>query len=351
MGLNPKLWQGKKVLVTGHTGFKGSWLTLLLKHLGADIVGVSLPPQGARSLYIEGCVGEALHLEYFQDIRDEAAICKIITDSNVDYVFHLAAQAYVRRSIRNPHESIMTNIVGTSNVLMASLASNSILGLTIVTTDKVYENLGTNVPFKESDKLGGQDVYSASKAAVEVIVSAIASTNNPSKIPITTVRAGNVIGGGDWGEERLIPDLVRTFYSNQPLQIRNPLATRPWQYVLDCLYGYLLVAQTHLEKQANILSAVNFGPEISMSVLDLVLQFEKSIGKEVLKEIVGSTMYESPYLTLDSSLAQDCLGWKPSLTPNEAIELTADWYSRYLKGDNPKDLMDAEILKYKVGKW
>jgi CDP-glucose 4,6-dehydratase len=351
VGLNPELWRGKRVLVTGHTGFKGSWLSLLLKDLGAEVVGISLPPGGPQSLYVDARVTEAVRTEYFQDIRDEIGVRRAILDSNIDYVFHLAAQAYVRRSIRNPLESITTNVCGTANVLVSSLESETVRGATIVTTDKVYENLGANLPFKESDKLGGKDPYSASKAAAELVVAAIRSSKNPLNIPVTTVRAGNVIGGGDWGEERLVPDLVRAVKSNSLISIRNPNSTRPWQYVLDCLFGYLLVAQSHLEMKPNVPKSVNFGPEESLSVMELVALFERAFKKKVKHELVESLIPENISLSLDSSLAHRYFGWQPALSPNQAVKQTADWYSKFADNTDALALMSAEILKYKDGKW
>lgn len=270
MGLNPKLWNGKRVLVTGHTGFKGSWLTLILKELGAEVIGLALPPEGPRSLYVDAGISHELLSETTQDIRDEFAVRRAIEGMDPDYVFHLAAQAYVGKSLRDPIESIATNVIGTANVLKPALASKTVLGVTIITTDKVYENLGAKEPFRETDKLGGLDPYSASKAASEIIVASMSATCNALKIPVTTVRAGNVIGGGDWGEERLVPDLVRALNGNSKLIIRNPNATRPWQFVLDCLYGYLLVAQSHMEERGDVPNSVNFGPDESLSVTELV---------------------------------------------------------------------------------
>lgn len=351
MGLNPKLWSGKRVLVTGHTGFKGAWLTLLLKDLGAEVIGISLSPEGSQSLYVDARIEEDITSGIIQDIRDEIAVERVIRESNVDYVFHLAAQAYIRKSVRNPLESISTNVLGTANVLIPALASMSVSGITIVTTDKVYENLGGNLPFKESDKLGGQDPYSASKAAAELVVSSIRFSNNPRNIPVTTVRAGNVIGGGDWGEERLVPDLVRAFRLNLPLLIRNEGATRPWQYVLDCLFGYLLVAQAHMEKKENVPNNINFGPEESLSVIELVNLFESAFEKKIVKEIVKSPIIESSWLSLDSSLAHQYFGWKTSLSPEQSVMQTAEWYLKFSSGEDARSLMLAEISKYKVGKW
>ena len=351
MGLNPKLWNGKRVLVTGHTGFKGSWLTLILKELGAEVIGLALPPEGPRSLYVDAGISHELLSETIQDIRDEFAVRRAIERMDPDYVFHLAAQAYVRRSLRDPLESIATNVIGTANVLKPALASKAVLGVTIITTDKVYENLGAKEPFRETDKLGGLDPYSASKAASEIIVASMSATCNALKIPVTTVRAGNVIGGGDWGEERLVPDLVRALNGNSNLIIRNPNATRPWQFVLDCLYGYLLVAQSHMEEKSDVPNSVNFGPDESLSVTELVRLFEAAFGRKIELGESKSTFPESEWLRLDSSLARAYFGWESSFSAAQAVSQTAKWYSKFESGVDAKELMRAEILKYKVGKW
>ena len=351
MALNPRLWDGKRVLVTGHTGFKGSWLSLLLKDLGASVIGISLPPHSQASLYLEAGIGDELNSEFFQDIRDEKQVERIISESGIDYVFHLAAQAFVRRSLRNPLESITTNVSGTANILKSSLTSKVVSGLTIVTTDKVYENLGSNLPFKESDKLGGQDPYSASKAAAEIIVASMSASNNPMRKPVTTVRAGNVIGGGDWGEERLIPDLIRSINSNSNLLIRNPNSTRPWQHVLDCLHGYLQVAESHLEHKANIPSSVNFGPDESLSVTELISLFEEAFEIKIPYKIVESLMPESTSLKLDSSVAKEYFGWRTTLSSVQAVKQTANWYSKFRRGVDANELMHSELSAYKVGKW
>lgn len=351
MGLNPKLWNGKRILVTGHTGFKGSWLTLFLKELGAEVIGVALPPLESRSLYFDAGIGGDLFSETFQDIRDEIGINRVFQGIHFDYVFHLAAQAYVRRSLRDPLESIATNVMGTANVLKRSLASETVMGVTVITTDKVYENLGAKKPFKENDKLGGRDPYSASKAAAEIIVASLSSTCNPRQIPVTTVRAGNLIGGGDWGEERLVPDIVRAINTNSKLVIRNPNATRPWQYVLDCIYGYLLVAQSHMEERSDTPNSVNFGPDESLSVVNLINLFEVAFRKKIEFDVSESHLPESEWLALDSELARNYYGWESSLSAAQAIKQTADWYSRFESGAEAKQLMISEILKYKVGKW
>jgi len=351
LGLDSALWWGKRVLVTGHTGFKGSWLTLLLKNLGADVVGLSLPPESPQSLFVDARISDQVSANFFEDIRDELQVSNAIRILRPDYVFHLAAQAYVRRSVRKPIESITTNITGTANVLLSSLACESVIGVTIATTDKVYENLGINKPFEETDKLGGVDPYSASKAASEIIVNSINIANNPSKKRITTVRAGNVIGGGDWGEDRLVPDLVRALFSNNLISIRNPNATRPWQHVLDCLYGYLLLAQSHLEGKEGIPTAINFGPSTSLTVKELVSLFEKAFKKKANCEYLKSSIPESEQLELNSKLAKSTLGWQQSIPQTDAVIQTAEWYSKFATGRDAQELMLEEIANFRGGKW
>jgi CDP-glucose 4,6-dehydratase len=344
--LNPEIWRNKRILVTGHTGFKGSWLVFWLRELGAEVIGLSLPaPQSRQSLYIDAEIGNLVSFEYFLDIRDEIGVEKAIQESRPDYVFHLAAQAFVPRSLKYPSESITTNIVGTTNILLASLSLDSVQGVTIATTDKVYQNIGNHEPFKETDMLGSKDPYSASKAATELVVASLATTCNPHKIPVTTVRAGNVIGGGDWGEDRLVPDLVTALKSGQTLVVRNPNATRPWQYILDCLKGYLLIAQSHLEDD-NTPTSINFGPTNSLAVTKLISIFEVAFGKKVKYEVGETNLYEANQLELNSQLALEYLGWQTSFSLVDAISETASWYSKFLGGANALELMSKDMSKY-----
>ena len=349
MDINVELWRNKRILVTGHTGFKGSWLVFWLRELGAEVIGLSLPaPESRRSLYIDAEIQNLVSSEYFLDIRDEIGVEKAIQESKPDYVFHLAAQAFVPRSLKYPSESTTTNIVGTANVLLASLSLDSIQGITIATTDKVYQNIGNQEPFKETDRLGSKDPYSASKAAAELVVASLAATCNPHKIPVTTVRAGNVIGGGDWGEDRLVPDLVTALNSGQTLVVRNPNATRPWQHVLDCLKGYLLIAQSHLENINNTPTSINFGPTNSLAVTKLISIFEVAFGKKVKYEVGEINLNEANQLKLNSQLAFEYLGWYASFSPVDAIIQTATWYSKFLAGANALELMSEEISKFIV---
>jgi CDP-glucose 4,6-dehydratase len=285
------------------------------------------------------------------DILDKVALQSCFERIRPEFVFHLAAQSIYQVGALYPYETFQSNMTGTLNVVSSSLTTTSVNSLVVATTDKVYENTESSIAFNELSVIGGVDPYSASKAASELVVSSIRFSNNPRNIPVTTVRAGNVIGGGDWGEERLVPDLVRALRLNLPLLIRNDGATRPWQYVLDCLFGYLLVAQSHLEKKEGVPNKVNFGPEESLSVIELINLFESAFGKKIVKEIIKSPIIESALLSLDSSLAHQYFGWKTSLSPEQSVMQTAEWYLKFSSGEDAKSLMLAEISKYKVGKW
>ena len=271
MGIIQNLWDGKRVIVTGHTGFKGSWLTLILHKLGAQICGISLPAIQPRSLYVDASIFELLTQEFIQDIRDLEKLAVIINQIKPDYIFHLAGQAIVSESVLDPIGTISTNVIGTRNLLFEALKHANLLGITVATTDKVYENEENGKSFKENDKLGGAEPYSASKAATELLTRALATSNNPHQIPVTTVRAGNVIGGGDWALDRLVPDIVRAVEFKQILEIRNKNSTRPFQHVLDCLCGYLLVAQAHISPtNKKTYDSYNFGSDKCMAVSEII---------------------------------------------------------------------------------
>ena len=325
-------WKDKKVLITGHTGFKGAWLSLILQNLGAKVHGLSLAPTNSRALYLEAQIGNLIAEDFFGDIRNDADVSEVFSKVEFDYVFHLAAQSLVLKSYLNPMETISTNVIGTANVLTRALQSKSVRGISVITTDEVYENRDWAWPYREIDRLGGKDVYSASKSAAELLVRPLVNIFNEFEIPVTTLRAGNVIGGGDWAENRLIPDIVRASIDNDSLQVRNPNATRPWQHVLDCLNGYLMLAELHLTDKGSNLNSVNFGPSDNLSVLELISIFAKSFSNMPQVRIAENIVPEHRFLQLDSSIARQKLNWNPRFTTKAAITETADWYMKYLSG-------------------
>lgn len=324
-------YRGRRVLLTGHTGFKGSWLALWLAELGANITGIALPPDTSPNHWslLELDVSERL-----MDIRDSHALMRAVKDTQPEIVFHLAAQPLVRRSYRDPLETWSTNVMGTANLLEACRQTASVRAIVVVTTDKCYENKERARGYSEADRLGGHDPYSASKAAAELVAASYRDaffheTHSPL---IATARAGNVIGGGDWSEDRLIPDLVRAIASGNPLEIRSPQATRPWQHVLESLSGYLLLGQKLLEGRKAFAEAWNFGPEPddNRSVADVLARL-KSHWPELEWRVTDRPQpHEAKLLYLDCAKACTQLGWQPIWPLDKALAATADWYRAYL---------------------
>ncbi len=328
-------YQGKRVLITGHTGFKGAWLAVWLKRLGAQVAGFALAPSGDRpSLFGAAAVAEGM-VSTLGDVRDLELLRQVMTDQQPEMVFHLAAQAFVRRSYRMPIETLSTNVMGTANLLEAARGTPSVRAIIDVTTDKVYEERPQLTSFREDDPLGGHDPYSASKACVEMIVSAYrrsfySEENGPQ---LATARAGNVLGGGDWGEDRLVPDFVCSLVEDRPVVLRRPHAVRPWQHVLEPLSGYLLLGQKLIEVGPPFAQAWNFGPpedshetveQLSVRLIDTWGQ-----GRTQVDESVDPHLHEARYLALDWTKAKDRLGWSPKLSLDETIRLTAQWYQAY----------------------
>lgn len=350
---------GERVLVTGHSGFKGSWLTRWLTQLGAVVVGVSQPPdQGADNLFDQARIGDHCSQSYWVDIRNYEELSSIFEQHRPRVVFHLAAQALVRRAYGDPLDTFSRNVMGTANVLEAARQTSSVNALVCVTTDKVYNNQEWHWPYRESDSLGGVDPYSASKSAAELVARAYMMTLRDTNrhYALATARGGNVIGGGDWSVDRIVPDIVRAIRAGDPLQLRHPSAVRPWQHVLELCYGYLVLA-TRLrhgwrERDAqpdSFIGAFNFGPEplSEMTVEALVRSLLRAWQKEDHPiELGQSGLHESRYLRLDSSKAKREIGWRPFLTFDETIELTANWYRRYLNGENAAALLDEQIYRY-----
>ncbi len=323
---------GRRVLITGHTGFKGSWLALWMQQLGAHVTGVALPPDTSPNHW------DLLDLDiddHRLDVRDNESLFRLVADSRPEIVFHLAAQPLVRRSYKDPLETWSTNVMGTVNLLDACRRVDSVRAAVVVTTDKVYENKEWSRGYREMDRLGGHDPYSASKAATEMAVSSFRKAFfNSSDAPLlASARAGNVIGGGDWSEDRLIPDVIRAYTGNTSIEIRSLRATRPWQHVLECLSGYLMLGQKLLEGRAEYADAWNFGPgpEGNRTVNDLLNILKEHWPQLAWHPAETPQSHESGLLYLDSEKARVGLGWQPVWILMEAVTMTVRWYQSYIE--------------------
>jgi CDP-glucose 4,6-dehydratase len=338
--------KGKKVFITGHTGFKGTWLIFLLKELGADVVGYSLPPS-LGSPYEKANANDLVYKSYFEDIRDFSKLSSAIDLESPDFVIHLAAQPLVIESLEHPRETFEINTMGTVNLLDACNKSKSIRRIVLATTDKVYENEGHGEPFTESSPLRGKDPYSASKVAAESAIYAWQnSVSLSTRDKIASARAGNVIGGGDLSINRLIPDLVRAFSSKNALIIRNQDSIRPWQHVIEPLIGYLLM----LTNEDSIAPALNFGPKHDGLRVKEVVQIASNEFKselEIVYEEPKQKSLESEVLNLDSSLALTSIGWKQVWTQEEAIKRSISWWISHLEEDMSYSyLIKRDIREY-----
>jgi CDP-glucose 4,6-dehydratase len=342
-------YKNLRVFITGHSGFKGGWLTLWLKSLGAKVLGYSLEPNTNPSFY------EVLNIEsqcqnVFGNILDREKLEQTMLEFQPDIVFHLAAQPLVRLSYSEPVNTYETNIIGTLNVLEAAKKCKSIKAFVNITTDKCYENKEINRGYKEDEPMGGYDMYSSSKGCVEIMSSSYRRSflTNGEPFAMATARAGNVIGGGDWALDRLIPDCVRFINEGKPIEIRNPIAVRPWQHVLEPLSGYLLLGQKLLEDGAKYAEGFNFGPkeESVLTVADVaqrvVNEYQK--GKVMIGE--KSDLHEAGLLMLNIEKAEKVLNWTPTLTANEAILATVEWYKRFYNGDNMQEFTFSQIEQY-----
>ena len=329
------IYQGRRVLVTGHTGFKGSWLVRWLDLLGASVTGISLDPSTTPNHW--DCLNLDIANDHRCDIRESERVASLIKSADPQIIFHLAAQPLVRRSYRDPLETWSTNVMGTANVLNACRELNSLKAMVMVTTDKVYENNEWPWGYRETDTLGGHDPYSASKGCCEILVSSYQRSffNEENSPLIATARAGNVIGGGDWSEDRLIPDLIRATISSSPLEIRSPMSTRPWQHVLECLGGYLSIGRELLSGKSEFASAWNFGPDVcdNRTVTEILEKMQGFWPK--LKWRVSDTPqpHEASLLSLDCSKSKHYLKWSPVWELDEAIRMTADWYRNMTEND------------------
>lgn len=340
-------YRNRRVLVTGHTGFKGSWLTLWLTKLGAQVSGFSLDPDSTPSHWDLIKLGTDDHRG---DIRRLEELAQYITEVQPEIIFHLAAQPLVRRSYQYPLETWSTNVLGTANLLEACRmdSGSSVRAVVVVTTDKCYENREWIWGYREGEPLGGHDPYSASKAATELVAASYRRSffGDETVSLIATARAGNVIGGGDWSVDRLIPDLVRAVAAKIPLEIRSPDATRPWQHVLDCLSGYLLLGQRLLEGDKAYADAWNFGPEQkdNLSVSTILRQIQTRWPESTWRTTEHPQPHEAQLLYLDSTKARQKLGWRPVWDLAEALTATVDWYRAYL--ENGRVLSEQQIESY-----
>jgi CDP-glucose 4,6-dehydratase len=342
-------WQGKRVLVTGHSGFKGGWLTLWLTKLGADVVGISLAPNTIPNLYELADIASICE-SYFQDIRDYETLNAKIEQARPEIVFHLAAQPLVRESYKAPMPTFATNIMGTTHVLEALRGLDSVRVAVMITTDKVYRNNEWEWPYREDDVLGGHDPYSASKAASEIVIACYRDAFLAKRgVAVASARAGNVIGGGDWSVDRLLPNAMRAWQNGSRLVLRSPQATRPWQHVLEPLAGYLMLAEK-LWQQPNLAGAYNFGPETSdtATVRDIIMLAHAAYGEgQVICENKEGP-HEAGLLALEISKARSILEVHPRWRLCEAVNRTVAWYRAQREGTNARILCETEIDNYEA---
>lgn len=352
--MDSTFWKGRKVLVTGHTGFKGSWLSLWLQSLGAKVVGVSLDPPTTPSLYEQAKIADGM-ISLREDICNLGSMKSIFLEHQPEIIFHLAAQPLVRYSYREPVETYATNVMGTLHILEAIRASRSVRAAVMITTDKCYENREWEWGYREIEPMGGHDPYSSSKGCAELLVASYRdsyfSTQEYShhQTAIATARAGNVIGGGDWAEDRLIPDVIRAFGLNETVHIRNPHAVRPWQHVLEPLAGYIdLATRLHIDGM-QWAEAWNFGPkeEDAKPVEWIVREMAQLWGKNVVWSIdKGEHPHEANYLKLDCSKAHSRLSWKPRWALGQALKQIVFWHKEAINGLPPRALCQKQITEY-----
>lgn len=354
--MNPEFWRGKRVFLTGHTGFKGSWLSLWLQQMDADLVGYALPPPTNPCLFEVARVGDGMH-SIIADIRDLPTLTAAIADHRPEIVFHMAAQALVRLSYEQPVETYTTNVMGTVNLLEAVRRTGSVKALVNVTSDKCYENRETSKGYREDEPLGGYDPYSNSKACAELVTAAYRNSYfNPADyarhgVALASARAGNVIGGGDWAEDRLIPDVMRAFFAGSPVAIRNPQAIRPWQHVLEPSSGYLMLAERLWHDGAKFAEAWNFGPDDSDTkpVQWIVERIADAWGRPgAWAPDKGAHPHEATILALDCSKAKEKLGWRHRWPLDRALGAVSEWYRAYQSGEEVAPMMLRQITEYQL---
>lgn len=356
MGVNASFWRGRRVFLTGHTGFKGSWLALWLQHLGAEVTGYALPPPTTPSLFEVAKVGRSMH-SINADIRDLETLTRSLQAAQPEIVIHMAAQPLVRYSYQAPVETYATNVMGTVHVLEAIRSTPSVRAVVNVTSDKCYENREWVWGYRETEAMGGFDPYSSSKGCAELVSAAYRNSYfNPARhsehgVALATARAGNVIGGGDWAADRLIPDILRAIESGQPVNIRNPHAIRPWQHVLEPLSGYLLLAQALCEPGQDVAQGWNFGPqEQDAKPVQWIVEKLTTLWGEGASWVPdgGAHPHEAHYLKLDCSKARQCLHWIPQWDLETALNKIVDWHRAYCNHQDMHALTLAHIQAYET---
>jgi CDP-glucose 4,6-dehydratase len=345
-----KIFSGKKVLITGHTGFKGSWLAFILNEVGAEVAGLALPPTTAVNHFdLLKLDGKIQHI--VGDVRDAALVAKTVKDFQPEFVFHLAAQALVRPSYDDPATTFSTNVLGSVNLLEAVRQCESVRSLVYITSDKCYENVEWIWGYRENDQLGGRDPYSASKAAAELAFSTYARSffEQRSMLGAASTRAGNVIGGGDWAVDRIIPDCIRAIQAGEPVRLRNPGATRPWQHVLEPLAGYLLLAAHLYEEPKKWGGSWNFGPSTHevRTVKNVAEVIVGHIGKGSVEVVESKTqVHEARLLQLNCDKAHQLLGWYPRWHVEKTLEATALWYKTIMNGGDAEAITRSQVTEF-----
>lgn len=351
MEVTRQFWSGKRVLVTGHTGFKGGWLSLWLQSMHAEVAGFALPPSTLPSLYEVANVGDGMQ-SHFGDIRDYAEISKVIHTFQPEIIFHLAAQPLVRYSYEHPVETYATNVMGTVHLLEAARQTRAVKAIVNVTSDKCYDNKEWVWGYRENEAMGGHDPYSNSKGCAELVTSAyrLSYMSNPAGTALASARAGNVIGGGDWSPDRLVPDILQAISQQQTVVLRNPAAIRPWQHVLEPLYGYLMLAQSLYVDGQKHAEAWNFGPSDADAksvewITQTILAHWGGDARYEVQQQHGA-LHEAHLLKLDCTKARTLLGWQPLWTLEASIKRICDWQKAFLQGQDMRQYCLQEISHY-----
>ncbi len=343
-------WRGKRVFLTGHTGFKGGWLALWLARMGAIVTGYALPPPAGNTFYQATGLDQHIHAQHLADIRDLGMLRDALQQAQAEVVLHLAAQPLVRLSYAEPLETFSTNVMGTANLLEAIRTTPSVKAVVVVTSDKCYENREWHWGYRENEAMGGHDPYSASKGCAELVTASYRrSFFNEGTTAIASARAGNVIGGGDWSSDRLVPDALAAFGRQEPVRLRNPESIRPWQHVLEPLCGYLLLAQSLYEHGESFAEGFNFGPHDVdarpvREVIDLIIANWQGPARRELD--AAPQPHEAHFLKLDCSKARAMLGWQPRWHLETAIARTVQWHDAWLSGADMAALCEAQIQNY-----